>query len=328
MLHAVKRQVARVQQPIWSTPNAEFADLKQRLHSIKQSLQYTSKMLASANRGWIIQMQEQRAFSERFHESYPTTEDEIFIVAQKFAEGSQALYNKFTRETETDITAYNEIHMQVQIYIREIERVESKYSRLADAKSESSRYQSKLDSMERSRRPTDESKKLRNLQKMDHQRIAYKTLLAETIKEQKASYEKHPIVFKAALTSYWLSHEKHVTLLVQSLDNTKKFAKQAELEMRALDITTWKPPALQILDAPHVINNNISAPKTKNETEVFEDTLSGIGDEETPTSPPAVITVESPTNVIDTLAGDVSNNRKEVTVKHAESPEKVPQVAA
>lgn len=326
MLHAVKRQVGRVQQPIRSSPNAEFSDLKQRLHSVKQSLQYTSKMLSSANRGWIIQMQEQRAFSERFHESYPTTDDEIFQVAQKFAEGSQTLYDKFTREAETDITAYNEIHKQVQIYIREIERVESMYSRLADAKSESTRYQSKLDWMERSRRPTDESKKLRNLQKMDHQRIAYKTLLEETIKEQKSTYAKHPIVFKAALTSYWLSHEKHVTSLVQSLENTQTFAKQAEQEMRALDISAWKPPALQILDAARAINYNMSeAPETKNETEVFEDTLSTIGDEKTPTSP--VITVESPTNVVDTLAGDVSITRK-VTIKHAESPENVPQAAA
>lgn len=110
------------------------------------------------------------------------------------------------------------------------------------AKSEADRYQSKLDSMERSRKPTDPAKKSRNLQKMDTERDAYKKLLAATITAQKETYAKHPIVFKAALTAYWLSHERHVTLLVQSLEHTQTFAKQAEREMLELNISTWTPP--------------------------------------------------------------------------------------
>lgn len=242
MLHVVKRKSFRLQQPIRSAPNAEFADLKQRLSSIKASLKYTSARLSDANRQWVIQMQQQRQFSERFHESYPTTTDETYQVAVQFAEGSQALYDKFTRETQNDLTAYNDIHKQVLLYIKEIDTVEAMYPKLADAKSESSRYQLKLDSMERSKRQTDEARKARNLQKMDNERDLYKRLLLETINAQKSTYVKHPVVFKAALTSYWLSHEKHVTMLVQSLEQTQNFAKKAEKEMRDLDITKWAPP--------------------------------------------------------------------------------------
>lgn len=242
MLHAVKRRVGLASAPLRYSPNAEFADLRQRLSSIKVSLKYTSQMLDAANRQWIIQMQEQRRFSERFAEAYPTTNDDTYIVATQFANGSQSLYDKFTRETNPDITGYQKISQQVMLFIKEIELVEASYSRLAMARSEAERYQSKLDAMERSRRPIDSAKKSRNLQKMDTERELYKKLLTETIEAQKKTYAKYPIVFKAALTAYWLSHEKHVNLLVQSLENTQEFAQRCEKDMMELDITTWVPP--------------------------------------------------------------------------------------
>lgn len=238
MLHLIKKHFARAQQPIRRTsPNAEYADLRQRLSSIKFSLKYTSDMLSTANRIWVKQMQQQRQFSERFYESYPTTTDETYIVAQDFAEGSQALYDKFTRDTTEDILVAQQIHDQVLLYIGEIEQVESLYGKLQGARSEADRYQAKLDALERSKRPIDPAKKQRNLQKMDTEKNAYKAILKETVAAQKAVYAKHPIIFKAALTSYWLSHEKHVTLLVQSLEKTQEFARKSEVEMRNLDIT-------------------------------------------------------------------------------------------
>lgn len=304
MLHAVKRKVARVQQPLKSAPNAEFADLKQRLSSIKCSLKYTSAKLSAANRHWVILMQDQRQFSERFHESYPTTTDDTYHVAKQFAEGSQLLYDRFTRETEDDVTAYNDIHKQVILFIKEIETVEAMYPKLADAKSESVRYQAKLDSMERSKRQADEVKKARNLQKMDSERDLYKKLLAETVKAQKETYLKHPIVFKAALTSYWLSHEKHVTLLVQSLEKTQEFAKNAEQEMRELDIAKWTPPEVCEEDqtvqkkGSRLIAKSSTVPDDEEEPEQFHSAstipVDSVLAEDTGTE-----LVESPTNVID-----------------------------
>lgn len=324
MLHAVKRQVARAHQPITSAPNAQFADLKHRLHSIKLALQYTSKMLTSANRAWIIQIQQQRNFSNRFFESYPTTDDEIYQVAAQFAQGSQALYDKFTREVATDVTAYDDIHNQVHVYIREINKVEAMYSRLNDAKSESSRYQSKIDSMERSRRPTDDHKKLRNLQKMDHHKLTYKNLLAETIKAQKAAYEKHPIVFKAALTAYWLSHEKHVTLLVKSLENTQQFVKTCEPEMRALDIATWVPAHQKPVSLALSINDKTHSEDGK-ENGLLEGKAATSSHEKATTL--TTVTVESPTSVADTFGAKVPVERKEVVPNATETAQLITHVA-
>lgn len=241
MLHAVKKQFALLKEPLVNVPNGEFADLRQRLCAIKTALKYTSSMLTSSNRIWVLQMQQQRQFSERFYDSYPSSQDDTYIVAKQFAEGSQALYDKFTRHIRKEGEAYLHIHKQVTLYIREIEELESSYSELSANKAETNRYQSKLDAMERSRRPMDESKKTRNLQKMDNHRESYRAMLKATIEKQKKIYAKHPIVFKAALTSYWISHEKHVTALVESLERTQTFAKASEAEMRELDITTYQP---------------------------------------------------------------------------------------
>lgn len=250
MLHVVKRQFALLKEPLVNTvPNGEFSDLRQRLTAIKTALKYTSCMLTSSNRIWVMQMQQQRQFSERFHESYPSSQDDTYLVAQQFAEGSQALYDKFTRDIRTEGDVYLHIHKQVTLYIREIEELESTYSKLTAAKAETNRYQSKLDAMERSRRPVDQSKKVRNLQKMDTHREAYRSLLRTTVEEQKKTYAKHPIVFKAALTSYWISHEKHVTALVESLEKTQAFAKASEVEMADLDITTYQPDVLSEISA-------------------------------------------------------------------------------
>ena len=259
MLHAVKKQISRAKQPIFSPPNAEFADYKQRLVSIKQSLKYTSVMLTSANRGWILQMQQQRLFSDRFYEAYPTTHDDVHAVAEQFANGSQKLYDKFTRENSEDLDTFRRIHHQVLVYIKEIEALEKTYGKLASAKAEATRYQEKLDSMERGRKPIDASKKDRNLQKMDRYKEQYKQLLQSIIENQKKTYAKHPIVFKAALTSYWLNHEKHVNMLVESLEATQQFARKHASEMKELDITTFEPDIAALIPTADSRIRNLSS---------------------------------------------------------------------
>ncbi|CDF32544.1 unnamed protein product [Chondrus crispus] len=327
MLHVIKRTLARAQEPIKGSPNAEYSELKHRLHSVKLALVYTCKMLSSANRGWVIQMQEQRNFSERFFESYPTTDDEIHQVAADFAKGSQVLYDQFTRAPGNEVTQYNTIQKQVEAYIREINRVEAMYSRLNETKSEASRYQSKLDFMERSRRGIDEQKKIRNLQKMDHHKVAYKALLADTVRAQKEVYAKHSVVFKAALTSYWLSHEKHVTLLVKSLENTQAFAKKAEPEMLTLDIANWTPPSIEqgtktvgVIDYTPVAEHERNS-KTSSETETAKDAAVQL-------SSPTAVTVESPTGVAEAFTEPAPTKRKEITQTFTNSSEPRTDIAS
>lgn len=236
MLHHLKRTAGRAQQPLKGPANAEYMDLRQRLSTIKSALVYTSQMLDYSNKGWVMQMQAQRTFSERFVESYPVPGEEMHVIAEQFAAGSQKLYDHFIRKASPDMKAIQHIHHQVTIYIREIDSVESYHSRLIAAKSEADRYQSKIDAMERKGRAGDDEKKTRNLMKMDVEKGNYKKLLNEVVTLQKKTYAKYPVVFKAALVSYWLSHEKHVTMLVESLRETQAFAKEAEAEMAGLDI--------------------------------------------------------------------------------------------
>ncbi len=210
-------------------------------------------------------MQAQRTFSERFAESYPTPGDEMHRIASQFAEGSQRLYDHFIRNANPDMTAYNNIHHQVTLYIREIESVEAYHSRLIAAKSEADRYQSKIDYMERKKKHTDETKKTRNLLKMDVEKVNYRKLLNEAIEKQKATYAKYPVVFKAALVSYWLSHEKHVTMLVESLKETQAFAKAAEAEMARLDIRALEMPFKKDVHVVHSVEFHMEEEKKQRE---------------------------------------------------------------
>lgn len=258
MFHLVKKNFARLQQPLLTSnvPNGEYADLRQRLASIKAALKYTLSMLNSSNRIWILQIQQQRQFSEKFHEAYPSTRDDTYTVAKHFAEESQALYDKFTRDVDQTSSVYFHIHHQIQTYIQEIERVESRYNHLNATKTEASRYQSKLDAMQRNQqrhaasnnndnggrrgRSGLDGRERRNLMKLERVRDEYKSVLQEVVRAQKETYGKHPVIFKAALAAYWLSHEKHVTALVDSLEKTKAFATAYESELEALDIVNLK----------------------------------------------------------------------------------------
>lgn len=272
MLHTLKKNFARFKQPLLSNnvPNGEFSDLRQRLSSIKVSLKYTLSMLNSANRIWVLQIQQQRQFSEKFHEAYPCTEDDTYTVAKYFADESQALYQAFLQENSTSSSSsnntphrnshpsssnddennpmivYTHILSEIRRYVAEIEGVESMYNSLLEVRSEKHRYQAKVDTIQQSspttvrsnRRPVEETKRQRNIQKLGAVSEEYNKRLEETVARQKKVYMKYPVVFKAALTAYWLSHQKHVTALIHSLEKTQKFATTYEEQMRKLDVAS------------------------------------------------------------------------------------------
>lgn len=315
MLHVLKKNFARFKQPLAKNnlPNTEFSDLRQRLCTIKVALKYTLSMLNSANRIWVLQIQQQRQFSEKFHEAYPTTDDDTYTVAKYFADESQALYATFLRESvmspslsktspvspsslqrqphhrtsassspaarrneklsnddiaddEDPMAVYAHILSEIRSYVAEIEGVESMYGGLMEVRSESDRYQQKVDAIQQAtpntvrpnRRPVDESKRQRNIHKLDVVKEEYKKRLTETVDRQKMVYMKYPVVFKAALTAYWLSHQKHVTALVHSLKKTEQFATTYEHQMRTLDVaslTEQQVLELQAVDTSLVVHN-------------------------------------------------------------------------
>jgi hypothetical protein len=137
MLHAVKKTVAKAAAPSRGiTPPAEFLDLKLQLVAVKRNITLVDKKMTEANRAWAVQMMEQRSFSERFAEGYPSSSDETAVIAGEFSQSSQALYDHFIRETDPSAQSYHKMQEQVRVYLAEIAEVEAMYPRLTEAKSE------------------------------------------------------------------------------------------------------------------------------------------------------------------------------------------------
>lgn len=238
MLHAVKKTVAKASAPSRGVnPPAEFLDLKTQLAAVKRNITLVDKKMTDANKAWAQQMMEQRRFSERFAEGYPSTSDDTAVIASEFAESSQSLYDHFVRETDPAAQNYMKMQEQVQVYLKEIAEVEAMYPKLTEAKSETARYQGKIDTIERSKK-NDEAKKNRNLQKMDSEKEKYDELAKTVVIAQKKTLAKSATVHKLALCAYWSSNAAHIQIQQESMQRTSDFARSHEDELAALDITS------------------------------------------------------------------------------------------
>lgn len=237
MLHTFKKKVAKATAPTRGvTPGSEFLDYQQRLATVKKNLMYTDTAMDNAVKNWTEQMIEQRSFSERFSEGYPISGDDTDRVAKEFAEGSQNLYDHFVRTTSPESASYYKMHMELKSYIKEIGAIEAMYSPLVEAKSESDRYQNKVDTLERAKK-TNDLKKSRNLAKMDSEKQKLAQLTAEVVSSQKKTYAKAPIVYKAALCAYWSANETHIRIMMKSMEKTAEFARETEIELAGLDVS-------------------------------------------------------------------------------------------
>lgn len=238
MLHAVKKSVAKASAPSRGVnPPAEFLDLKVQLAAVKRNISLVDKKMTEANKAWSLQMMEQRTFSERFAEGYPSTSDETAGIANEFAESSQALYDHFVRETDPVAQNYHKMQEQVKVYLKEVAEVEATYPKLTEAKSETARYQEKVDNIERSKKDN-EAKKSRNLQKMDSEKEKYDDLVKTVVIAQKKTLAKSATVHRLALCAYWSANATHIQIQQQSMEKTAEFARTHEDELAGLDITS------------------------------------------------------------------------------------------
>jgi hypothetical protein len=255
MLHAVKKSVAKASAPSRGiTPPAEFLDLKVQLAAVKRNISLVDKKMTEANRAWAKQMMEQRSFSERFAEGYPNTTDETAGIASEFADSSQALYDHFVRETDPASQSYHKMQEQVRVYLKEIAEVEAMYPKLTEAKVETTRYQGKIDAIERAKKDN-EAKKLRNLQKMDSEKEKYDELVKTVVIAQKKTMAKAATVHRLALCAYWTANATHIQIQQQSMQKTSEFARTHEDELAALDITS-----LDLSELPNVPTTTPAAP--------------------------------------------------------------------
>lgn len=241
MLHNFKKIFAKTTAPSRGiNPGAEYLDYKDRLATIKKNLIYINKTMDDALRNWGVLMIEQRSFSQRFSEGYPISGDETDEHAKDFYAGSQTVYDHFLRNTSPETASYHRMHAQLKLFIKEISEVESLYGPLVEAKSESERYQAKVDSIDRSKR-NNELKKARNLQKMDQEKLRLVEMTNQVVNAQKVTYAKAPVVYKAALCAYWSAHEKHTQVLMESMEKTSAFVRDSEVELAALDVSQLSP---------------------------------------------------------------------------------------
>lgn len=237
MLHGLKKRVTKVTNATAATPSAQFQDYQLRLEAVKRNLQVADKRLDDCSKHWLKHLFDQRSFSAGFVEGVADHDSETYSVAHEFAEGAQTRYDHFVRETSPEDASYNKMHNQVKAYLEEIAEVEAMYPKLIEAKSEASRYQGKIDSIEKAKK-VDDLKKTRNLEKLDAQRESFSQLQREVTEAQKKTFAKADTVMRMALVAYWDMNSTHVAIMNQSLEKTQDYATSNAPEMCDIDIST------------------------------------------------------------------------------------------
>eukprot|EP00173_Palmaria_palmata_P001612 Plantae.Rhodophyta-Palmaria_palmata.ctg19175.p1 GENE.Plantae.Rhodophyta-Palmaria_palmata.ctg19175~~Plantae.Rhodophyta-Palmaria_palmata.ctg19175.p1 ORF type:complete len:243 (-),score=56.69 Plantae.Rhodophyta-Palmaria_palmata.ctg19175:353-1081(-) len=188
---------------------------------------------------WKRQLASQRNFAESFRDGFVAEEGdtETYAVLEEFQRGATERYDHFVRSTTKEDETFAKMHVQLRAYLAEVTDVEKRYGELVTAKSEVTRYQSKVDSIELKKK-TNDLKKSRNLQKMDAERERYGELTADIVASQKDVYAKAAIVHRMALCSYWAAHTKHIEVLSRSMTGTAAWAEGVEEEMLAIDVAS------------------------------------------------------------------------------------------
>lgn len=232
--------------------------MKSKLALVKRNLAYADKKMTDADLMWKRQLAAQRSFGEDFCNGFVAHDggdDETVAVLAEFARGANERYDHFVRATTKEDETFARMHVQLRAYLAEIAHVEKRYAELADATSEVSRYQSKVDAIEL-KKSTNDLKKSRNLQKMDAERERYAQLTAEIVAAQKGSYAKAATCHRMALCAYWSAHAKHVEVLSRSMERTAAWAEGVEDEMVAVDVA-----ALDLLDGSVVSDLSAASPR-------------------------------------------------------------------
>jgi DNA repair exonuclease SbcCD ATPase subunit len=263
MMHALKKKVGKHANKASGVaePGAEFLDYKLKLETVKKNLSVADKRMDEAKRHWLKHVMDQRSFSAGYVEGIADTDGDAYAVAHDFAEGAHARYDHFVRETDPADAPYNKMHAQVKAYLDEIAEVEAMYKRLIAAKSEASRYQEKIDGLEKAKKD-DDVKKERNLQKLDSERENYSALQREVTAAQKKVFGKNEVVQKMALVAYWQMNAEHVKVMQASLEKTQDFAAANYDELAAIDIASLTVSGDEARRLPEVPSSMPPAPAT------------------------------------------------------------------
>lgn len=263
MLHSFKKNLAKASAPQRGVlPPGEFQDYKKRLTVVKRNIMNYDEKMTSCLRAMQKQMIEQRSFSENFVEGYPVTDDETSVLARDFAVGAQEVYDYYIRETSPETASFLQMQAQVQGYLTEIDEVEAMYKELAEAKSETARYQEKVDALSMAKK-VDDVKKQRNLDKYESERQKYDELVETVVSKQKKVYSKAALVHRIALCAYWQANEKHLEILQKSMQKTSKYVADNIEELANIDISTVEPEETsEFIGGPRVPSEAPMSPRS------------------------------------------------------------------
>lgn len=260
MLHGLKKRVTLAQSAATGGVPIppEVQSLKLKLAQVKRQLVETTTRADKANAAIKVAVNEQASFAKAFAGNFPTGPDsppgpddvydadedsEARQMAQAFAKQSEGVYNEHCRSGSPDAkwAQYKQMNTQLKSYTAAITRLEAKYPKLVQAKSEASRYNSKYDSL-MVKGKADDLKMTRNLQKTDQFRDRYQALLKEVLEEQRALYAKAPVAMRMALIVYWGTNDRSAQLMHSTLDETALWARENEEELAAVDVAALDLP--------------------------------------------------------------------------------------
>lgn len=238
MMHKVKKSFHKATAPREDVlPSAAFLEYQQKLDAVKRNITMLDVTMTETNNAMTRQMIEQRSFSEKFADGYPMTLDETHAVAVEFKQGIGEVYDYFVRHTSPEVASYHRMQNQIKAYLKEIAEVEDMYPALSEARSETSRYQKKVDDIHMSNKRND-VKKTRNIHKLDVQREKLEQQTSVVLAAQKRTFAKAPMVHKLGLCAFWVAYRTHMQVMARSLEKTETFTTAHEEEMRNLDVAS------------------------------------------------------------------------------------------
>lgn len=268
MLHGLKKRVSLAQgAATGGVPlPPEVQSLKLKLALVKRQVNEASTRADKANAEVKVAVSERMAFAKSFASAFPKGPDsptaasadvfdadedsEARHMAAAFAKQAETVYNEHCRSGSPDAkwAQYKQMNVQLKSYVGAISRLEVKYPKLVEAKSEATRYNSKYDSL-LVKGKADDLKMTRNLQKTDQVRDHYQSLLKEVLAEQRVLYAKAPVAMRMALVVYWGTTQRTGQLMHSTLDETAMWARENEDELLAVDVAALDMPIEEAEDA-------------------------------------------------------------------------------
>lgn len=283
-MHKIKKAAANTK----GSENAEFADYKNRIDNLSAYLRESSAALNESERAWKEVCNRQKAFAEKFGNSYPDR-DAVRDFGKHSALASQKLVKEFALKTEGSSAPHWQVDAVVQDYLSETTEITNEYKPLAEAQKEVVMYTKKVDDLHNAKKP-DETKIARNMEKLEEAKRVYEDILDRVVDKMKLVYNKRHVALKATYVAYWSSQLRAFNLLDASLEPTRGFVEGAvqgisEIKIKQMTEEDVDAFAKEHLVAPDSKKELTSPAAAASPSAAADSGLEGAAQKVVPTSP-------------------------------------------